>query len=232
MPNHGKSFTETPGFLSRLEMIEALIQDVKRKLVEHCRSANVTETVPKDKEASEVDTITTTRTGPTHRYIHQRRNQLHDEGMVRAQENSERVENFNHEGVSTVSNSTHDRSATYPWVDVATLPFRSILKLPELCDLVPCDATCFHLFRQYRDSAHFLYPGVVDIDGFETDLTQFLVCRSIQRRETSAFMDGCSTIYGKSLHWLGLLFSCLASGCQSLPIRLEEQYLPPRVYGV
>ncbi len=228
MPNNAKSFAETPDFLSKLETIEALVQDVKHKLAEHCLLANVSETVPKDNEASEVDTITTTRTGPTHRYTHRCRNPLHAEGMVRAQEYSNRLQNSTSEGFSTVLGPTHDRSTTYPWVDLAILPSRSTLKLTELCDLVPCDAGCFQLFRQYRDSAHILYPGVVDIDGFETDLTQFLVCRSIQRRETSAFM----TIYGKSLHWLGLLFSCLASGCQSLPIRLEEQYLTPQVYGV
>ncbi len=143
MPNHGKSFAVRLDFLSKLETIEALVQDIKRKLAERCLSANVIVTVPRDKGPSEVDTITTTRTGPTHRCTHRCRNQLHAKGMVRAQENSQRVRNFTNKGFAIVFGPTHDRSATYSWVDLATLPSRSTLKLTELYDLVPCDACCF-----------------------------------------------------------------------------------------
>ena len=37
-----------------------------------------------------------------------------------------------------------------------------------------CVSHCLQYFRQYRDSAHALYPGVVDIARFEADLMVFV----------------------------------------------------------
>lgn len=125
-----------------------------------------------------------------------------------------------------------NESATYPFVDLWGLPTGSPRRVAEICKLLPSDADCFQFLRQYRDTAHILYPGVVDLDQLEAELTQFLVSRSSQPLEVSSSnVDGSSTVYGKSLHWLSLTFACLASGCQASPLSRKERALTSQVYG-
>ncbi len=125
-----------------------------------------------------------------------------------------------------------NESATYPFVDLWGLPTGSPRRVAEICKLLPSDADCFQFLRQYRDTAHILYPGVVDLDQLEADLTQFLIARSSQPLEvSSSYIDGSSTVYGKSLHWLSLTFACLASGCQASPLSRKERALTSQVYS-
>ena len=123
-----------------------------------------------------------------------------------------------------------NQSATYPFVDLWGLPHGSSSRINELCKLVPADADCLQYFRQYRDTAHVLFPGVADITEFESDLMQFL-----NNRTRGGGANGKSVtepnIYGMSLHWIGLLFATLASGCQCSGMPRKERQLTSQVYG-
>jgi hypothetical protein len=124
-----------------------------------------------------------------------------------------------------------NESATYPFVDLWGLPPGSATRVEELCKLIPTDADCRQFLRQYRDTAHIIYPGVVDIDQLELDLTQFLIERSSQRVYPHSYIVESSNVYGKTLHWVGLLFACLASGCQCSELPRKERQLTSQVYG-
>jgi hypothetical protein len=124
-----------------------------------------------------------------------------------------------------------NQSATYPFVDLWGLPHGSSSRIDELCRLLPADADCLQYFRHYRDTAHVLYPGVVDICQFESDLTHFLVNRA---NRTANMVDESLTeqnVYGMNLHWVGLLFATLASGCQCSGLPRKERQLTCQVYG-
>jgi hypothetical protein len=125
-----------------------------------------------------------------------------------------------------------NESATYPFVDLWGLPTGSATRVREICKIIPSDADCFQFLRQYRDVAHILYPAVVDIDQLETDLTQFLIGRSTQPLPIDNYVNASSTVYGKSLHWLSLMFACLASGCQASSLPRKERHLTSQVYGM
>lgn len=124
-----------------------------------------------------------------------------------------------------------NESATYPFVDLWGMPHESAARIDGLCKLLPNDADCLHYFRQYRDTAHVLFPGVVDIAQFESDLTHFLITRAAAGNrpphETATEQD----LYGKTLHWVGLLFATLASGCQCSLLPRKERQLTCQVYG-
>jgi hypothetical protein len=124
-----------------------------------------------------------------------------------------------------------NESATYPFVDLWGLPAGSATRIEELCKLIPTDADCRQFLRQYRDTAHIIYPGVVDIDQLESDLTQFLIERSSQSIHPHNDIVESSNVYGKTLHWVGLLFACLASGCQCSELPRKERQLTSQVYG-
>lgn len=123
-----------------------------------------------------------------------------------------------------------NESATYPFVDLWGLATGSATRVREICKIVPSNADCFQFLRQYRDVAHILYPAVVDIDQLETDLTEFLIGRSSQQLQTETYVNASSTVYGKSLHWLSLMFACLASGCQASSLPRKERHLTSQVY--
>jgi hypothetical protein len=125
-----------------------------------------------------------------------------------------------------------NESATYPFVDLWGLPTGSSTRVREICKIIPSDADCFQFLRQYRDVAHILYPAVVDIDQLETDLTQFLISRSTQPFSVDTYVNASSPVYGKSLHWLSLMFACLASGCQASSLPRKERHLTSQVYGM
>jgi hypothetical protein len=124
-----------------------------------------------------------------------------------------------------------NQSATYPFVDLWGLPHGSLSRIDELCKLLPSDADILQFFRQYRDTAHVLYPGIVDILQFESDLTHFLISRAAKAANVNREPHTEQDVYGKSLHWVGLLFATLASGCQCSGIPRKERQLTSQVYG-
>ncbi|KAF2430302.1 hypothetical protein EJ08DRAFT_589314 [Tothia fuscella] len=105
-------------------------------------------------------------------------------------------------------------TATYPFVDLWGLPHGSIVRIEQLCGLLPSDSDCHQYFAHYRDTAHVLYPGIIDIEQFESDLTNFLINRSTNQIYSDGSELANQKAYGKNLHWVGLLFATLASGCQ------------------
>jgi len=124
-----------------------------------------------------------------------------------------------------------NQSATYPFVDLWGLPHGSLSRIDELCKLLPSDADILQFFRHYRDTAHVLYPAVVDIRDFESDLTHFLTSRAANAANVNGEPRTEQDVYGKSLHWVGLLFATLASGCQCSGIPRKERQLTSQVYG-
>jgi hypothetical protein len=124
-----------------------------------------------------------------------------------------------------------NQSATYPFVDLWGLPHGSLSRIDELCKLLPSDADILQLFRHYRDTAHVLYPGVVDIHQFESNLMHFLISRATNAANVNGKPPTEQDVYGKSLHWVGLLFATLASGCQCSGIPRKERQLTSQVYG-
>lgn len=126
-----------------------------------------------------------------------------------------------------------NESATYPFVDLWGLPQGSGTKIEELSKLIPRDTDCLELFRHYRDTAHVLFPGVVDIDQFEWDITEFLTERSRAQHDTPTGNKErtADVVYGKSLHWVGLLFAVLASGCQCSNRDRRQRQLASQVYS-
>ena len=124
-----------------------------------------------------------------------------------------------------------NQSATYPFVDLWGLPHGSSSRIDELCKLLPSDADTLQFFRHYRDTAHVLYPAVVDIRQFESDLTHFLISRAANAANVNGEPRTGQDVYGKSLHWVGLLFATLASGCQCSGIPRKERQLTSQVYG-
>ncbi|KAK5311412.1 hypothetical protein LTR93_011729, partial [Exophiala xenobiotica] len=122
-----------------------------------------------------------------------------------------------------------NESATYPFTDLWGLT-DTPSRVKEVCKLIPSDADCFQHLRHYRDNAHVLYPAVVNIDQFETEMSRFLVTRSSRRSQVDAYVVQSSDIYGQTVHWLSLFFACLASGCQCSTLPRRERQLTAQVY--
>ncbi|OAP55454.1 hypothetical protein AYL99_10427 [Fonsecaea erecta] len=123
-----------------------------------------------------------------------------------------------------------NESATYPFVDLWGLPHGSYARLQAMCRLLPTDADCLQYFAQYRDTAHVLFPGVVDIKHFEGELTHFLINKAAATRDAPYEALSNDNIYGKTLHWVGLLFAILASGYQCSSLPRKERQLTSQVY--
>ena len=126
-----------------------------------------------------------------------------------------------------------NESATYPFIDVWGIPHGSFRRIELLCKLLPpTDSECVQVFKQYRDTAHVIYPGIVDVLQFECDLLEFLRHRSNnQAAVLQASSPADQTVYGKNLHWLGLLFAALASGYQCSDVPRKERQMKAQVYG-
>jgi hypothetical protein len=122
-------------------------------------------------------------------------------------------------------------TATYPFVDLWGLPHGSIVRIEQLCALLPSDSDCHQFFSHYRDTAHVLYPGIIDMAEFESDLTNFLINRSTNKIYSDGSELAKQKAYGKDLHWIGLLFAGLASGCQCSGRPRKERQLTSQVYG-
>ena len=126
-----------------------------------------------------------------------------------------------------------NESATYPFVDLWGIPHGSFQRIELLCKLLPAtDAECIQTFGLYRDTAHVIYPGIVDIFTFESDLLVFLRNRSKHSSINPSTALAEQEVYGKSLHWLGLLFAALASGVQCSTLPRKERCMKSQVYGM
>ncbi|KAF2120319.1 hypothetical protein BDV96DRAFT_567048 [Lophiotrema nucula] len=123
-----------------------------------------------------------------------------------------------------------NETATYPFLDLWGLPHGSPVRIQQLCAILPKDADCLEYFRYYRDTAHVIFPAIIDIDHFESDLTSFLILRDSDDLGLVADEEGKQEVYGKNLHWLGLLFAALASGCQCSALSRKERQLTSQVY--
>lgn len=124
-----------------------------------------------------------------------------------------------------------NENTTYPFVDLWGLPHGSTERIEKLCELLPPDPDCFYYLRQYRDTAHVLYPGIVDMKQFEADVMRFLTMRSAPSLDSNNPLLTEQNVYGKNVHWLGLFFACLASGCQCSNKPRRERQLTCQVYG-
>ena len=122
-----------------------------------------------------------------------------------------------------------NESATYPFVDLWGLPHGSLQRAQELAKALPGDSQLLNLFRDYRDMGHVIFPGIADVEQLESEITLFL----IDRVARSSVEDGVTeqSIYGKSCHWVGMLFAALALGAQCSSMARKERELTSQVYG-
>ncbi|KAI9662585.1 MAG: hypothetical protein M1821_008752 [Bathelium mastoideum] len=120
-----------------------------------------------------------------------------------------------------------NESATYPFVDLWGGPHTTLSRVMELTKTIPSDMECLEFFRYYRDTAHVVYAGVVDIEQFENDLNTFLLTRANTKPDEGVTDE---VIYGQSVHWVGLLFAVLASGCQCSTMPRKDRELTSQVF--
>ncbi|KAI9708351.1 MAG: hypothetical protein M1820_004055 [Bogoriella megaspora] len=120
-----------------------------------------------------------------------------------------------------------NESATYPFVDLWGGPQARLPRVIELARSIPSDLECLEFFRYYRDTAHIIYTGVVDIQQMEADLTQFLLTRANTKDDDAVTEE---SIFGMSLHWVGMMFAVLASGCQCSSMARKERELTAQVW--
>lgn len=124
-----------------------------------------------------------------------------------------------------------NESATYPFVDLWSLPHGSLVKITELVKTLPNDSQILSFFRYYKDVAHVVYPAIADLEKFEEDLLLFLINRaSMQPDENGSNGITEQRIYGKSLGWVGMLFAVLSSGCHMSAMTRKERDLTSQVF--
>jgi hypothetical protein len=126
-----------------------------------------------------------------------------------------------------------NESTTYPFVDLWGIPHGSFRRIELLCELLPnTDPEYMQLFSLYRDNAWVLFPGIVDIVQFETELLGFLRCRATATLAAQSGPLAKQIVYGKSLHWLGLLFAAFASGVQCSNLPRKDRQVRAQIYGM
>ncbi|KAK8154786.1 fungal-specific transcription factor domain-containing protein [Phyllosticta citrichinensis] len=125
-----------------------------------------------------------------------------------------------------------NESATYPFVDLWGLPHGSMNRIYELCNALPNDSDCWNLLKYHKETAHVVFPAVADIEKLESELLRFLISRGSSRTHEDGSITGVTeqSIFGKDLHWVGLLFAVLASGCQCSALPRKERELTSQVY--
>ncbi|KAL1633464.1 hypothetical protein SLS56_002849 [Neofusicoccum ribis] len=125
-----------------------------------------------------------------------------------------------------------NESATYPFVDLWGLPHGSMSRIYELCNALPNDSDCWNLLKYHKETAHTVFPAIADIEKLESELLRFLIARGGSTTDEDGSISGVTeqTIYGKDLHWVGLLFAVLASGCQCSAMPRKERELTSQVY--
>ncbi|KAL0257788.1 hypothetical protein SLS55_006952 [Diplodia seriata] len=125
-----------------------------------------------------------------------------------------------------------NESATYPFVDLWGLPHGSMNRIYELCNALPNDSDCWNLLKYHKETAHTVFPAIADIEKLESELLRFLIARGGSQTSEDGSVSGVTeqTIFGKDLHWVGLLFAVLASGCQCSALPRKERELTSQVY--
>ncbi|KIW93634.1 uncharacterized protein Z519_06239 [Cladophialophora bantiana CBS 173.52] len=124
-----------------------------------------------------------------------------------------------------------NQSVTYPFSALWGLHNEPSSRFQSLCELLPSDVDCHSLFGCYSETAHAFFPAIPDLDQFQNDLNEFLTRRSnTQETPPDPDPEPHSGLGVRNLHWLGLLFACLASGCQYSTLPCEERRWRSRVY--
>lgn len=125
-----------------------------------------------------------------------------------------------------------NESATYPFVDLWGLPHGSMNRIYELCNALPNDSDCWNLLKYHKETAHTVFPAIADIEKLESELLRFLIARGGSHTAEDGSVTGVTeqSIFGKDLHWVGLLFAVLASGCQCSALPRKERELTSQVY--
>jgi hypothetical protein len=124
-----------------------------------------------------------------------------------------------------------NESATYPFVDLWGLPHGSIERAKKLANVLPLNSQMEKFYETYRDVSHIIYPGVADIERFGLEVTQFVADRDKRATKDEGIDE--TIIYGKSFHWLALLFAVMAAGAQSVEnMGRRERQLTSSVYGM
>jgi hypothetical protein len=125
-----------------------------------------------------------------------------------------------------------NESAVYPFVDLWGIPHGSFKRLQLLCRIIPNnDLECIQTFKHYRDTAHVIFPGIANVAQFESELLDFLRFRKRGELTPEPGPFANQTVYGRDIHWLGLLFAALASGVQCSDISRKERQMKSQVYG-
>ncbi|KAJ5795267.1 Transcription factor [Penicillium paradoxum] len=122
-----------------------------------------------------------------------------------------------------------NESATYPFVDLWSSDM-STFDISAVCSALPTDNQCRELFYYYKDISGAIYPVLEDIREFENTLELLLQTRTSIGGEYRADTDEAQKPFGVSIAYLGLLFSILASGCQSSDYGSKERELTSQVY--
>jgi hypothetical protein len=114
-----------------------------------------------------------------------------------------------------------NESATYPFVDLWSHSGGPMSRIQQLSEALPSEQECKINFAAYRDHAHIVYPGIVDIQKFEEELHEFHIQRARDGR-TGGLSE--QSMYGKHLSWISLLFAAMAAGvqCSDLPRKSRE----------
>ena len=231
------SITQWTRFWSKLESVERLLQELKSEFRDMATAEErfLVGTIISDESKGRETNITApgiqASTGLAGEFVHLGNNSVAAMALAMGHGNSEQViRDIIGKSVLPIFGLDNE-SATYPFVDLWGLPPGSSTRVEELCKLIPTDADCHQFLRQYRDTTHILFPGVVDIDQLESDLTRFLIERSSRGVQPHRYPVESSNVYGKTLNWVGLLFACLASGCQCSGLSRKERQLTSQVYG-
>jgi hypothetical protein len=125
-----------------------------------------------------------------------------------------------------------NETATYPFIDLQAVAQNSSQKIELLCKLLPAPDECMQTFQLYRDTAHVIFPGVYDVEEFESQLLEFLRARSTESLVVGQGPLSTQTVFGKDLHWVGLLFAALASGVQCSDIARRERQIRSQVFSM
>ncbi|KAF2720094.1 hypothetical protein K431DRAFT_249904 [Polychaeton citri CBS 116435] len=121
-----------------------------------------------------------------------------------------------------------NESSTYPFVDLFGLPHGSVERARELAKVLPNDTHLLSLFRCYCETGYLIFPSIVDPQALEEELTMFLITRAANTDTDEGVTE--HSIYGRSYHWLGMLFAVLGLGAQCSSMARKERELTSQVY--
>lgn len=124
-----------------------------------------------------------------------------------------------------------DDRATYPFESLWGLQQGPGVKVERLRGLIPGDDECAKIYREYCRAAFVMFPAVVDVEGFEKALVEFIAERRRRPEMVVAQSLQEQRVYGQDMHWLGLFFAVMASGLQCSDRALDDRDLKSNVYG-